>query len=97
MEHEISEAEAYKNECEAWWRERQRLEKRAEVVANWVMAALLVLALAALAWMVWNAKTSPVRERAAYLEGRWDLDHATAMAFARAEFAASAQAGKEVR
>ena len=67
------------------------------MVANWVMAALLVLALAALAWMVWNAKTSPVRERAAYLEGRWDLDHATAMAFAKAEFAASAQAGKEVR
>lgn len=98
MEHEISEAEAYKNECEAWWRERQRIEKRAEVIENAVMAALLVLALAALAWMVWNAKTSPVKERAAYLEGRWDLDPATAMAFARAEFAASAQAArKEVR
>lgn len=97
MEHEISQEEAYRNECDAWWRERQRLEKRAEAVANWVMGALLVLALAALAFVVWNAKTSPVKERAAYLEGRWDLDHATAMAFAKAEFAAADVAGKEVR
>lgn len=97
MEHEISEAEAFKNECEAWWRERQRLGRRAEVVANWVMAALLALAFAALALVVWAHKTAPVRERAAYLEGRWDLDPATAMAFARAEFAAAGVAGKEVR
>ena len=92
MEHEISETEAFRNECEAWWRERQRLERRAEVVANAVTAAILFLALAAIMWMIWNAETSPVRERAAYLEGRWDLDHATAMAFARAEFAARKEA-----
>ena len=44
-----------------------------------------MLALTALyfCWLGWMKARQPVVERAAYLEGRWGLDHATAMVYAK--------------
>ena len=48
-------------------------------------AILVMLALAALYffWLGWMKARQPVVEQAAYLEGRYGLDHATAMGYAR--------------
>ena len=34
------------------------------------------------AWLGWRSYRQPIEERAAYLEGRYDLDHETAMEYA---------------
>lgn len=48
-------------------------------------AIIVILALTALylCWLGWMKARQPVVERAAYLEGRWGLDHDTAMVYAR--------------
>jgi len=71
-------------------RERQEAARRArrkrdEVVNLLVNVAIIVAALIALFVVMANAFHRPVRERAAYLEGRWGVDHATAMAYAESE------------
>lgn len=86
-------AQEHRNE---YWRDverRRAAERKANAVMNWT---LIALGLAALAFILWLNKTQPLRERAAYLEGRWDLDPATAMAFARAEFARADKANAAV-
>lgn len=44
-----------------------------------------VLTAACFGWLAWMHHRQPVLERAAYLEGRYGLDHSTAMEFARKE------------
>ena len=48
-------------------------------------AIIVILALTALyfCWLGWMKARQPVVERAAYLEGRYGLDHETAMVYAR--------------
>lgn len=52
-------------------------------IQNTVIVALLVLTALYFCWLGWMKARQPVVERAAYLEGRWGLDHATAMEYAR--------------
>ena len=52
-------------------------------IQNTVIVALLVLTALYFCWLGWMKARQPVVERAAYLEGRWGLDHATAMVYAR--------------
>ena len=52
-------------------------------IQNTVIVALLVLTAVYFGWLGWMKARQPVVERAAYLEGRWGLDHATAMVYAR--------------
>ena len=63
------------------WLRKMRL--REERVYN--MAIIVMLALTALyfCWLGWMKARQPDLERAAYLEGRYGLDHATAMVYAR--------------
>ena len=58
-------------------------EARAARIQNTVIVALLVLTALYFCWLGWMKARQPVVERAAYLEGRWGLDHATAMVYAR--------------
>ena len=48
-------------------------------------AIIVILALTAIyfCWLGWMKARQPVVERAAYLEGRFGLDHDTAMVYAR--------------
>ena len=48
-------------------------------------AIIVILALTAiyLCWLGWMKARQPVVERAAYLEGRYGLDHDTAMVYAK--------------
>ena len=48
-------------------------------------AIIVILALTAIyfCWLGWMKARQPVVERAAYLEGRYGLDHDTAMIYAR--------------
>ena len=48
-------------------------------------AIIVIMALTAIyfCWLGWMKARQPVVERAAYLEGRYGLDHATAMEYAR--------------
>ena len=52
-------------------------------IQNTVIVALLVLTALYFCWLGWMKARQPVVERAAYLEGRWGLDHDTAMVYAR--------------
>lgn len=52
-------------------------------IYNTVIVALLVLTALYFCWLGWMKARQPVVERAAYLEGRWGLDHDTAMVYAR--------------
>ena len=58
-------------------------DARAARIQNTVIVALLVLTALYFCWLGWMKARQPVVERAAYLEGRWGLDHATAMVYAR--------------
>lgn len=57
-------------------------EARAARIQNTVIVALLVLTALYCCWLGWMKARQPVVERAAYLEGRYGLDHATAMVYA---------------
>lgn len=50
----------------------------------YVLASIL-LTVACVAFLGWLRARQPLLERAAYLEGRYGLDHSTAMEFARKE------------
>ena len=52
-------------------------------IQNTVIVALLILTALYFLWLGWMKARQPVVERAAYLEGRWGLDHDTAMVYAR--------------
>ena len=52
-----------------------------DVIAT--LAALVAFAVLVLAACFWAGRRSAQAERAAYLEGRWGLDHETAMAYAK--------------
>ena len=52
-------------------------------IQNTVIVALLVLTALYFCWLGWMNARQPVVERAAYLEGRYGLDHATAMIYAK--------------
>ena len=52
-------------------------------IQNTVIVALLVLTALYFCWLGWMKARQPVVERAAYLEGRYGLDHDTAMVYAR--------------
>ena len=52
-------------------------------IQNAVIVALLVLTAIYLCWLGLMKARQPVVERAAYLEGRYGLDHDTAMVYAR--------------
>ena len=58
-------------------------EARAARIQNTVIVALLVLTALYICWLGWMKARQPIVERAAYLEGRYGLDHATAMIYAR--------------
>ena len=58
-------------------------DARAARIQNTVIVALLVLTAVYFCWLGWMKARQPVVERAAYLEGRWGLDHDTAMVYAR--------------
>ena len=58
-------------------------DARAARIQNAVIVALLVLTAIYFCWLGWMKARQPVVERAAYLEGRWGLDHDTAMVYAR--------------
>lgn len=57
-------------------------DARAARIQNTVIVALLVLTAIYFCWLGWMKARQPVVERAAYLEGRWGLDHDTAMVYA---------------
>ena len=52
-------------------------------IQNTVIVALLVLTAIYFCWLGWMKARQPIVERAAYLEGRYGLDHDTAMVYAR--------------
>ena len=52
-------------------------------IYNTVMIVMLVLTALYFCWLGWMKARQPVVERAAYLEGRYGLDHDTAMEYAR--------------
>ena len=58
-------------------------DARAARIQNAVIVALLVLTAVYFCWLGWMKARQPYLERAAYLEGRYGLDHATAMVYAR--------------
>ena len=57
-------------------------DARAARIQNTVIVALLVLTAIYFGWLGWMKARQPVVERAAYLEGRFGLDHDTAMEYA---------------
>ena len=56
-------------------------EQIARIHNIFIIATLLLTALF-FAWLGWRSYRQPIEERAAYLEGRYDLDHETAMEYA---------------
>ena len=52
-------------------------------IYNTVIIGMLALTALYFCWLGWMKARQPVVERAAYLEGRWGLDHDTAMVYAR--------------
>lgn len=68
--------------AKAYYRE---LEKDVDRLVNTYIIVGTVILVAFTAWCTWRSYRQPIEERAAYLEGRFDLDHATAIAFAEAE------------
>ena len=63
--------------------EVRKMRRREERVYNTVIIVMLVLTAIYFCWLGWMKARQPVVERAAYLEGRWGLDHDTAMVYAR--------------
>lgn len=51
---------------------------------NTTIAGMMILAAVYLGWLACQKARQPIDERAAYLEGRWGFDHATAVDMARA-------------
>ena len=62
-----------------WLREEDAREAR---VYNTAIIVILALTALYFCWLGWMKARQPVVERTAYLEGRYGLDHATAMVYA---------------
>ena len=63
--------------------EGRKMRRREERVYNTAIIVMLALTALYYCWLGWMKARQPIVERAAYLEGRWGLDHATAMVYAR--------------
>ena len=63
--------------------EVRKMRRREERVYNTAIIVMLTLTALYFCWLGWMKARQPVVERAAYLEGRYGLDHATAMVYAR--------------
>lgn len=61
---------------------RNREEREVAFIENCFTVAMLLILVAFIGWCVWRHHRQPIEERAAYLEGRYELDHATAMKYA---------------
>ena len=81
----------FKDLDQAWEDERARRLRHirsanTRLFVDTVINALMALAaIALIILMCWNVSRRPVEERAAYLEGRFGIDHATAIAYAEDE------------
>ena len=64
-------------------RRLRKMRLREERVYNTAIIVMLALTALYFCWLGWMKARQPVVERAAYLEGRWGLDHDTAMVYAR--------------
>ena len=62
--------------------EGRKMRLREERVYNTEIIVMLALTALYFCWLGWMKARQPVVERAAYLEGRWGLDHDTAMVYA---------------
>ena len=62
--------------------EVRKMRRREERVYNTAIIVMLALTALYFCWLGWMKARQPVVERAAYLEGRWGLDHDTAMVYA---------------
>ena len=63
--------------------EVREMRRREERIYNTAIIVMLALTALYLCWLGWMKARQPVVERAAYLEGRYGLDHDTAMVYAR--------------
>lgn len=81
--------------------EVREMRRREERVYNTAIIVMLALTALYFCWLGWMKARQPVVERAAYLEGRFGLDHATAMVYAkdyyRCEFAWEQMPYEEVK
>jgi len=81
----------FKDLDQAWEDERARRlrhirQAKTRLFVDTVLNALMALAtLALIVLFCWHVSRRPVDERAAYLEGRFGIDHATAIAYAEEE------------
>ena len=57
--------------------EVRKMRRREERVYNTAIIVILALTALYFCWLGWMKARQPVVERAAYLEGRYGLDHAT--------------------
>lgn len=62
--------------------EVRKMRRREERVYNTAIIVMLALTALYFCWLGWMKARQPDLERAAYLEGRYGLDHATAMEYA---------------
>ena len=60
----------------------RKMRRREERVYNTAIIVILALTALYICWLGWMKARQPDLERAAYLEGRYGLDHATAMVYA---------------
>ena len=58
-------------------------DERAARIYNTAIIVMLALTALYFCWLGWMKARQPDLERAAYLEGRYGLDHATAMVYAK--------------
>ena len=63
--------------------EVRKMRRREDRVYNTAIIVMLALTALYFCWLGWMKARQPVVERAAYLEGRYGHDHATAMVYAR--------------
>ena len=63
--------------------EVREMRRREERIYNTAIIVMLALTALYFCWLGWMKARQPVVERAAYLEGRYGLDHATAMVYAK--------------
>ena len=62
--------------------EVRKMRRREERVYNTAIIVMLALTALYFCWLGWMKARQPVVERAAYIEGRYGLDHDTAMEYA---------------
>lgn len=71
--------------------EYKTAEAKAEKTRCVVTAVIVLLTIVYFAFLFWLHATQPMRERAAYLEGRYGLDRTTALTLARQGHGLTAQ------